>query len=273
MHISLEELQKVNCVQTDILKQIALACEKLDIRFFVVHGTLLGTLRNKGFIPFDDDIDIAMHRADYERFLTEAPKILGKDYFVQAPVTDPDYPLAFAKVRDSRTAYVVENVRHLDMNHGIYVDVFPIDFIRTGKWAKLKNKLLNLRISSIYQTPVAGTKAKVKRLVCRLPLISVRRAVCLRDWLAKSAPKGDYVCMTGGKPVERKMPAAWFADFVEASFEGLPVWMPGGYDQYLTHIYGAYEKRTLVEGKMADEAHVEINACIVDPEKSYTEYL
>jgi len=273
LNVSLEQMQKINKVQIGILRQIVNVCQTLGIRFFAVHGTLLGTLRNQGFVPFDDDIDIAMHRADYERFLTEAPKLLEEGYFVQSAATDPDYPLSFAKVRDNRTAYVVENVQHLAMNHGIYVDIFPVDFVQTGKWNRLLNKYLSFRISTVYRNDAKSLMGKCKRFVGRLPVISVRKAVLLKDRLAKKVPRGEYVCMTGGKGIEKRMPAAWFEDYTEACFEGVQVWMPKEYDKYLTHIYGDYKNRTLVEGKMADETHVMINACIVDPEKPYTEYV
>jgi len=273
MNISLEELTKINKVQIEILEQIACACRALDIKFFVVHGTLLGTIRDQSFIPYDDDIDIAMERESYERFLAQAPALMGDGYFVQSHVSDPAYPLEFAKVRDSRTTYIVENVRHIPMNQGIYVDVFPMDFARTGRWSKLLYKLFNLRVSCLYRMERMSVASKIKRLAISLLIPSVRWAVKQRDNIAKRAPVGQFVCMTGGKAVEKRMPAQWFANYEPTRFEGVEVYVPAQYDEYLTHIYGDYSTRTLVEGKMADEEHVVINACIVDAERPYTDYM
>jgi len=273
VNIGLEDLTKINKVQVGILQKIAVVCKELDIKFFVVHGTLLGTIRNQRFIPYDDDIDIAMGRSEYERFLKLAPALMGEDYFVQSHVSDPAYPLEFAKVRDSRTTYVVENVRHIPMNQGIYVDVFPIDYVCSNRWNSLLRRILNLRVSCLFKNPTTGICGKLKRTAVSILVPSVKWAVKKRDALAKSAPRSGSVCMTGGKSVERSMPSQWFSEYEQRVFEGVEVYVPARYDEYLTHIYGPYENRTLVEDKMADEENVVINACVVDTERSYTHYL
>lgn len=273
VELTLEEMNEINKVQTGILAEINSVCEKLGITYFMVHGSLLGTIRSESFIPYDDDIDIAMRREDYDRFLAEAQKLIDKNYFVQSYLSDKNYPLEFAKVRDNRTTYIVDKVRDVDMNHGIYVDVFPIDYTVTGKLKKIYGKLLSLRVGCIYKPEKKSKALIIKQIISRIVCPSVKSAVRKRDMLAKSAAKSDKVTMTGGKAIEKNMPLQWFEKTEIRNFENLKVFVPAEYDKYLTHIYGDYKTRTLVEGKMADEKKVKINAYIADAKKPYTHYM
>lgn len=271
MLISHKELEKINRVQVDILKEVSSVCEKLNVKFFMVHGSLLGTIRNNSFVPDDDDIDIALFREDYEKFCVEAPKLLKEKYFVQTNKTDAKYPMEFAKVRDCDTTYVIENSRKLPINHGIYIDVFPIDyaFTKKVKLKTLKYKLLNLRISSILEL---GKTSFIRKCACLLAKIiypSWGKAVEKRNKLLTGEKINDNVMITGGKLKERSIPYLWFDGAIESVFEGVKVYIPKNYDAYLTQIYGDYKNRTLIENKFSDDDNIEINACYVDVENSF----
>lgn len=272
MKVTIEELTRINKVQIEILREVSRVCKKLNIQCFMVHGSLLGTIRGAGFIPWDDDIDIAIPREQYEKFLEEAPSIIDSNYFVQSDRSDKKYPLEFAKVRDRRTTYVVENVYHLNINHGIYIDVFPIDNAQTSKWLNMQYKILSTRIGCTYRNKEECLSLKIKKMVSMILCPSFKFAVSKRKKILLSAPKNTKICITGGKPCEREIPRRWFAKMEKKSFEGIEVYIPCGYDEYLTHIYGDYKTRTLVEGKIFDNM-LEINACIVDVERPYTCYI
>lgn len=123
------KMKHIWAVQLDILWQIIKICEKHNIKYFAIGGTLLGTVRHKGYIPWDDDLDIAMYREDYDRFCEIAPKELVEPYFFQTEATDPGYLLRHAKVRNSRTTGIltVQKEKKYSFNQGIFVDIFPID--------------------------------------------------------------------------------------------------------------------------------------------------
>lgn len=278
MFLSLDEMKKINDVQVEMLKDITEACKKLNIRYFMVHGSLLGTIRDSKFVPGDDDIDIAFLRKDYELFIEKAPELLNKNYFIQSNMTEDSYPLEFAKLRDSRTTYVIESASHLPMNHGVYMDIFPIDYVPArGKISKkifdFKLKLLKFRVRSVWNLPKDSFAKEVVSLIAKVYCPNIKTAVKRIDKMLISNKESNLVRVSGGKPKEQGIPKSWFETTEKGLFEGAEVWIPGGYSAYLTKIYGDYENRTLLENKEVNEQGVEINACIVDVSKPYTEYV
>lgn len=272
MFLSKEKIRSVNLIQLEILKNIIHVCNKLKLNYFLVHGTLLGALLYSGFVPYDDDIDIAMPRIDYDKFLREATKHLPEQYFVQSHLSESGYPLTFAKVRDSNTTYLSYKYRDINLNQGIYVDIFPIDYT-DGKPKTLLNKLLDYRISTL----INKKRSPKESLILSLSIIlfpSLKKTIEKREKLLTKFSNGDYVRITGGKPTEEKIPAEWFESTLNIKFCGLDCNIPVNYELYLKKIYGKmYSNTTLLENRMYFEGQAEMNADIIDPEKSYKEYI
>lgn len=112
----------------EVASEIHRVCKKLGIGYFACGGTMLGYVRDGGFIPWDDDIDVGMLRADYERFLKEAPSVIdGDKFFLQTRQSDPNIPYLFSKIRMNGTLYVTEYNQFRDFHKGICVDIFPFD--------------------------------------------------------------------------------------------------------------------------------------------------
>ena len=120
--ISLEEMKQI---QVDILKDVHLFCEKNNIRYTLIYGSLLGAVRHKGYIPWDDDIDIAMLRDDFEKFVASYKSENGF-YRVYDCRKDKGYYYPFLKVADTRTV-LEENVSM--QNIGVNIDIFPCDYL------------------------------------------------------------------------------------------------------------------------------------------------
>ena len=120
------ELEELHQIETDILTAIDEICRKENIRYYLAGGTLLGAVRHKGFIPWDDDIDIAMPRDDYERFLKVMRKGAHPYYKILALEYKEDYPYTFAKVVDTRTRLQEEIGKDLP-EMGVFIDIFPLD--------------------------------------------------------------------------------------------------------------------------------------------------
>ena len=123
-----EVLLKVQPILLDMVKEISRVCEENGIRYFLYRGTFLGAVRHRGFIPWDDDMDVAMPRKDYEKFCRIAPEKLGNQYCFQNWHTDDAYAHPFGKVRKRGTVYVEAKCHRLPEN-GFYVDIYPLDFL------------------------------------------------------------------------------------------------------------------------------------------------
>ena len=129
--VEITQLQKdqLKEIQLDLLKKFINACEKLNLEYYIIAGTLIGAIRHKGFIPWDDDIDVAMKRKDYNVFIKRAQEFLPQeDYFVQTSASDPEWPMNYCKLRNSKTTFVECSVKKLHINHGVYIDIFPLDY-------------------------------------------------------------------------------------------------------------------------------------------------
>ncbi len=122
-----ETLRKVQLVQLDIAKEVKRVCEENGIKYFLDSGTLLGAVRHRGFIPWDDDLDMAMLRDEYDRFCRIAPGKFRPEYFLQTWETDPEYPYGFAKVRKLGTVYIEASSQRSEAHHEIYIDLYPYD--------------------------------------------------------------------------------------------------------------------------------------------------
>ena len=128
-----EELQRqVDCIQKAdliLLQEMDRVCKELGVGYFVCGGTMLGYMRHEGFIPWDDDVDVAMLRSDYDRFCKEAGPYLKEKFFLQTRETDPHIPYLFSKLRLDDTEYITEYNQDRDFHKGICLDIFPFDFL------------------------------------------------------------------------------------------------------------------------------------------------
>ena len=134
MKYAKEDLAQLHKELYRTLAEVIRVCEVCHIPYFIQGGSAIGALYNKGIVPWDDDIDVGMTRENYERFLREAPALLSPDYFLEWFGTEANTPFYFAKVKRNNTLFVEEIWRHMDIHHGIFVDIFPYDRIPDNAW-------------------------------------------------------------------------------------------------------------------------------------------
>ena len=123
-----------------ILDEFDRVCEKNNLKYFLIGGTLLGSIRHKGFIPWDDDIDVAMPREDYEKFILISKKELKENFFLDHETTNKNYWSPFAKVKMKNTAYVESNVKKNFENCCMWIDIFPLDYTSNSINSKLEKR-------------------------------------------------------------------------------------------------------------------------------------
>jgi len=152
-------------IQIDMLKQFISICNDNQLRYYLLGGSCLGAVRHAGFIPWDDDIDVGMPREDFERFSAIAKEQLPEHLFFQTNTSDPEYINVFAKLRNSNTTYIETSAKNLNINHGVYIDIFPLDGISNNhfyhKIDKATVRFYNVIISQNYISSIATPKEKV----------------------------------------------------------------------------------------------------------------
>ena len=230
----------------NIMDSIHKFCTENNIRYYIIGGTLLGAVRHKGFIPWDDDIDIGIFREDYEKFCRLYHSEEG--YILKCIENDPTYYLPFAKVIDPRTSLREEVYKAPEI--GAYVDVFYLDYVdkdspevATFFGNNLQKTLEDLKYMQLRKDRKLWKNALILagRILCprSLPKIAKDRDARARK-LSGNALTGWVFNPHGAWGLREIAPAGCFADCVEYPFEGRKYLGPGDYDTYLSHIYGDY---------------------------------
>ena len=242
MELTNEQLTKLKQVELEMLQEFIRVCKILNLKYYVIGGTLLGAVRHGGFIPWDDDIDVGMIREDYEIFVAKAQEYLPKKYFLQTGRTDPEWCMHFAKIRDTQTLFVEKTVENKKMNHGIFIDIFPLDHIKRKKrgW---KIRALSYVEAKWYRRYPFKDKIKRFALGCTVFSFSIKNAFNRKERIFLRRKTGKYLInyssAWGDKEIFDKN---YFRDIVELQFENLIVNAPIDYDKVLTDLYGDWRK-------------------------------
>lgn len=253
------ELKEIQKIEKEILDYIVNICGENGLRYFLAGGTLLGAIRHKGFIPWDNDIDISMPRADYDKFISIMCEQLSssKKYKLMEPRSNSEYFYKFIKVVDKRTRLVEKNSEYKVSEMGVCVDIFPIDGAKENrKKAIAQIRLVNYCCEKICwgRIPYGGKKLskKVKCRIRNLFFYIVKREFWL-DFFVNKMRENDfdtsnYVVSTFGLRGEKEIISRdCFADSRDIEFEGTLYAAPVGYEQYLTQMYGDYMQLPPVE--------------------------
>ena len=118
-------------------------CNKYGLKHWIMYGSLLGAVRHDGFIPWDDDVDVAMPRKDFDTFLKVAPKELSEPYSIQCPYTYPNCFITNVTLRNSNGTFTPIVFKKLDYNKGIPLDIFPFDYCNLDTWPQDRDSIFN----------------------------------------------------------------------------------------------------------------------------------
>ena len=141
-------LKDAQQIMLNILVEFDRICTKHDLVYWLDYGTLLGAVRHKGFIPWDDDLDVSMPRDDYVRFLEIAKYELNEKYFLQNKDTDKKIYIYFSKIRHRGSTFIEKHEinRNVGYHQGIYIDIFPVNYIRSSILTRFSYSLLKKTI-------------------------------------------------------------------------------------------------------------------------------
>lgn len=131
--LSSNELKAIPSLELEALTVIDQICRKHSIKYTLIDGSLLGAILHNGFIPWDNDVDIAMLRDDLEKFKLICKTELPSKYFYQDMSTDPEYLYLFDKIRINNTLFKESYLAECNINHGVFIDIFPADNVSDNK--------------------------------------------------------------------------------------------------------------------------------------------
>ena len=261
------ELKKI---QLDMLKVFIDICEKYNLKYYMLGGSCLGAVRHNGYIPWDDDIDVGLYRKDYEKFLSVCQNELPSNLFLQTIYTDKEYLSNFAKLRNSNTTFIEKAMKNLHINHGVYIDIFPLDEYCHSKIDNFKIYLCQLFLSFKLNFENMSLKYRMLRKLTSILNVNLDKLKFKKDKLLRKYENSNAASVRNfcGIWQEREITEkSVFGDGLKIKFENLDVVIPQKYDDYLTKLYGDY--MTLPP----EEERIPHHYCeIIDFEKPYTEY-
>ncbi len=241
------KLSAVQSVLLGFLKEVDRICRKHDIKYFLGGGTLLGAVRHKGFIPWDDDADVMMLREDYEKFLSVLPDELPS--YITDQNTDPDSHFAFTKLRLDDTVLSTEFSARFDIHNGVFLDVLAQDKTSDKKLArklhmKMTAQLRWLVLNKWRKTPMDANNKFVSFIgdVIKtvMPLKALER-MQNRMMTRYRNKQTKYLYDSMGRNVERgEYPIEWLDEAVYVDFEDTKLPIPKKWEEYLTYLYGDY---------------------------------
>lgn len=248
----MDTAQKIKCAQMDLLIELDRICKKNNIPYFLVGGTLIGAIRHNGFIPWDDDIDLAMMRKDFERFREVCAADLDEAYMLHDWSTDPASPHPFMKLKIKGTHYSEEVSAASKMDDAIFIDIFAYDNAPDGEFARKLHGLKRYWLKKFLLLRCdfdLGKGSMPKRVVYGV-LKGISRLRSKEAWkrsFEKMEKKYNHretemvVNLGGAYSYERELkPRAMLEKLTTHRFENGMFSVPEDYDGYLRSSYGDY---------------------------------
>ncbi len=249
-------LKSIREVQIEIVQEIERICKLENLNYFMMFGTLLGAVRHKGFIPWDDDIDLGMLRKDYDLFIDAFDKHASDKYVLQIVERDPYYAFFFMKILRKDSIMIEEGYQDDRKLNGIFVDVFPFDNAPSNHFAQvLQNKACIFFMSLLfYQVgrmdpnqgsfPVRCVK-KFKNLLSKA--LSRKTIINISTSIMKMKKEGKYLLTFGDTYIYK---TEQMKDLVPTQFENYKFQAPRLTDDALTCLYGDYMKLPPLEQRV-----------------------
>lgn len=264
-------MRALQLCELEILDEFVRICEKYHLQYYLVGGTLLGAVRHKGFIPWDDDVDVAMPRKDYEKFARVCETELSADFFYQCPDTDPYYFLTYAKLRKKGTSVYEERFKKSKFYNGVFIDIIPLDLCPLpGPICHLLFNILAVmnyrgQVDSgepylPYQELIGKIGYSLLRLLGKRQIVAFRRGLIYISTILSD--KRHLASYSGAYGYYREVfPACWFGKGSLVEFEGKKYNAPTEVELELTQIYGRDFMTLPPDDKR--NGHIDLEKCVL----------
>ena len=241
--------KKVWNVELDLLKKFIEVCNKYNLKYFIFSGSMIGVIRHQGFIPWDDDIDVAMLREDYNKLLEIADKEFTNEYFFQTPYNDKLYR-GHAQLRNSNTTGILPREINMKYNQGIFLDIFPLDEYPSTKeeYDKQNKKLLKYKeLLTRYYDYGSTFKSKIYTYLIARPIVDLHGYKNYYKKYEKECSKyngkGNGIVSNLSLIYDREKNNIYreeLDEMIEMPFENVMVTVPKKYDDILKRTFGEY---------------------------------
>lgn len=250
-----EGFKKMQQHERDMLREFDRVCRKNHIKYTIFGGTLLGAVRHRGFIPWDDDADVCMLREEYEKFRKVADQLNPDICFFQDHENDPPYRWGYGKIRKTNTVYIRAGQEHIKSKTGVFLDVFPLDDVPLSIWGQMLQDfhcycLRKIMWSEVGRVNLHGFWKIWYTMLSKIPIDWVFKQI--NNYAQKSRNSSPnmvrVLCFTSVGKLYRKhplkqrygMPKKWFLNCNEYEFDGLKLQGIADYDECLSFEYGDY---------------------------------
>lgn len=237
-----------------ILKEFIRICEKHNLTYYVLGGTLLGAVRHNGFIPWDDDIDIGMPRKDYEKLMRIEPNEFQLPYQLISELNTPSFTKAFMNLQDSSTKLIM-TYSNEELEASLWIDIFPIDGLPQEpikKWLHQRNYLFSRMLVQLSQFNKIVNQNKPNRPFIEKVIIKLASIINIESILNYESCQKRYISViskydmsehysgnyTGAYKLRELVPSNYFGEGELLPFEDIQVKGPKKYNEYLEAIYG-----------------------------------
>ena len=245
---NLKELQRK---ELELLKYFDNLCQENDLEYYIAYGTLLGAVRHKGFIPWDDDVDMHMKGKDYLKLVEILKDNEDKTYFFQSLETEENYYLLWNKIRMNNTIFIEKGWEDNNIHQGISLDIFPlIEYPENEKEKKKIDKIFkiskllidcNMKTNKNYKS--YGLSGKILSKIFKLIPKNIRNKKILKNikYLCNYKSNSEYYFSTASG-IDRKYSKSCFEKTIKIPFETEKFIAPNDYKKYLKEVYGDYMK-------------------------------
>lgn len=255
-----KQMKEIWAVELDLLAEFQRVCEKYNIRYFASGGTLLGAVRHKGFIPWDDDLDIEMFREDYIRLCEVAPKEVKYPYIFQNEYTESGSLRGFSRIRNVNTTAMFEREKRpcYTYNRGIFIDIFPLDCVLDNELEQKKKKKNVDKYSRAYLSVIDifyhreknahSIKGKTKKILrpflfypCKWSKTWLHKRfemACEKDNYLKTEKVAIY-CIYNQRTIHHRQD---YQEPIIMDFEFMKIPVPRNYDHWLSNAFGDWHQ-------------------------------